>query len=127
MPDAKGFLDAINVEWVAVSPKAFTHLLASGFERIISMKRRLTLIANRDRMGEAWVTYGVRPVESADDGERLALFADVGFGVGAIALITCAVLYMTDGDVESEQASAGLYITPAVSATEAGVSARLSF
>lgn len=65
-------------------------------------------------------------VETADDGERLALFADVGFGVGAIALITCAVLYMTDGDVESEE-EAALRISPTVSATEAGISAQFSF
>jgi hypothetical protein len=37
---------------------------------------------------------------SADRGERLALFADVAFGVGAMALITGAVLYLTDDSSE---------------------------
>jgi tetratricopeptide (TPR) repeat protein len=41
--------------------------------------------------------YDASPTEaSADRGERLALFADVAFGVGAMALITGAVLYLTD-------------------------------
>jgi hypothetical protein len=43
--------------------------------------------------------YDASPTEaSADRGERLALFADVAFGVGAMALITGAVLYLTDDD-----------------------------
>jgi hypothetical protein len=41
--------------------------------------------------------YDAMPTEEiADRGERLALFADVAFGVGAMALITGAVLYLTD-------------------------------
>jgi tetratricopeptide (TPR) repeat protein len=43
--------------------------------------------------------FDAKPTEaSADRGERLALFADVAFGVGAMALITGAVLYLTSGD-----------------------------
>jgi hypothetical protein len=45
--------------------------------------------------------YDAKPTEaSADRGERLALFADVAFGVGAMALITGAVLYLTDDSSE---------------------------
>ena len=45
--------------------------------------------------------YDASPTEdSADRGERLALFADVSFGVGAMALITGAVLYLTDDSGE---------------------------
>jgi hypothetical protein len=57
--------------------------------------------------------YDAMPTEkTADRGERLALFADVSFGVGAMALITGAVLYLTD-DSASEPAPAA---TPAASA-----------
>lgn len=50
--------------------------------------------------------YDAMPTQkTADRGERLALFADVSFGVGAMALITGAVLYLTD-DSGSEPAPA---------------------
>ena len=39
-------------------------------------------------------------VESADRGERLALFADVAFGVAAMAAVTAAVLYLTAEEPE---------------------------
>jgi tetratricopeptide (TPR) repeat protein len=48
--------------------------------------------------------YDANPTaESADRGERLALFADVAFGVGAISALTAIVLYAT-GDEPSEPA-----------------------
>jgi tetratricopeptide (TPR) repeat protein len=49
--------------------------------------------------------------KSADRGERLALFADVAFGVGAMALITGAVLYLTKDEAPAS--------TDAAAATEA--------
>jgi hypothetical protein len=73
-------------------------------------------------------------VESADRGEKLALFADVSFAVGAMALITGAVLYLTVGGEEPAQAapakaapSARLRITPHVAPGTAAASARVSF
>jgi tetratricopeptide (TPR) repeat protein len=43
--------------------------------------------------------YDAHPTKaSADRGERLALFTDVAFGVGAMALVTSAVLYLTSGE-----------------------------
>jgi tetratricopeptide (TPR) repeat protein len=42
--------------------------------------------------------------ETADRGERLALFADVGFGVGVMALATAAVLMFTSDEMEEEAA-----------------------
>lgn len=63
--------------------------------------------------------------KGADDGERLALFADVGFGVGAIAAITFGVLLLTDGDSESDDLA--LRVAPVVSPTEAGAVASLRF
>jgi hypothetical protein len=47
--------------------------------------------------------------ETADRGERLALFADVAFGVAAASLITGIILYLTEdgGDAPAEEAPAG--------------------
>ena len=81
--------------------------------------------------------YDANPTdESADRGERLALFADVAFGVGAMALITGAVLYLTDDSGEPEPASAhatrrvrgnDVAFAPIVSPRVAGVSARVRY
>ena len=67
---------------------------------------------------------------SADRGERLALFADVGFGVGALAIVTAAVLYFTyddKPDSDSDASSARLTLTPVLSPSTAAASARLRF
>lgn len=70
--------------------------------------------------------------ESADRGERLALFTDVSFGLGAMALLTGAVIYLTTGDAEPAPASAAqarghIRVTPAASADGAGVIAKTRF
>jgi tetratricopeptide (TPR) repeat protein len=44
--------------------------------------------------------------DSADRGEQLALFADVAFGVGAVAVITGVVLLLTEGEPAAEDDSA---------------------
>src|SRR5690606_4388952 len=47
--------------------------------------------------------FDVRPREAtADKGERLALFADVGFGIAAAAGITALVLYFTRDKAEEK-------------------------
>jgi tetratricopeptide (TPR) repeat protein len=70
-------------------------------------------------------------VESADRGERLALFTDVAFGVGAMALITGAVIYLTAGESDDEAGTeldaARLQLTPTFSPESAGVVARTRF
>ena len=45
--------------------------------------------------------------DTADAGERLGLFADVGFGVAAAAAVTAVVLYATSGDEEDAEAESG--------------------
>jgi tetratricopeptide (TPR) repeat protein len=69
--------------------------------------------------------------DSADRGERLALFTDVAFGVGAMALLTGAVIYLTAGDsgeeTASEQSATRLQLTPLASPDGAGVMARTRF
>lgn len=83
--------------------------------------------------------YESRPSEAgADRGERLALFADVGFGVGAMAAVTAAVLYLTHDDVApapapkdrpaSARLAAGkLQFIPRLSANSASATARIRF
>jgi len=68
--------------------------------------------------------------DSADRGERLALFTDVAFGVGAMALLTGAVIYLTAGDSVEETAgedAARLQLSPLASPDGAGVMARTRF
>jgi tetratricopeptide (TPR) repeat protein len=69
--------------------------------------------------------------ESADRGERLALFTDVAFGVGAMALLTGAVIYLTADEggegATTEQDAARLQLTPLASPHGAGVMARTRF
>jgi tetratricopeptide (TPR) repeat protein len=63
---------------------------------------------------------------SADRGERLALFTDVAFGVGAMAAVTAVVLYVSANDPEPEPAPS-ISVEPAVSLNGAGLSARGRF
>lgn len=70
---------------------------------------------------------------SADRGERLALFADVGFGVGVMALATAAVLYFATGDESEDVAKAAraprakLDVLPELSPSSVSATARVSF
>lgn len=74
----------------------------------------------------------LRTTELADKGERLALFTDVAFGVGAVCLITGLVLAVTSGDEQAatesgSETTARLRISPVVSPTTAALSAQLQF
>jgi hypothetical protein len=80
-----------------------------------------------------------KPTEaSADRGERLALFSDVGFGIGAMAAVTAAVLYFTKDDVAPATnaqtkrqsptlAASRLQLIPQLSASSASATARIRF
>jgi hypothetical protein len=62
---ASGFLDAMDVEYVA-APRYFIPLFdASGF-RIDRSGRHLALFRNEHRMGRAWINYAVRRLPSED-------------------------------------------------------------
>lgn len=73
--------------------------------------------------------YDANPTaDSADRGERLALFADVAFGVGAMGALTAIVLYVTSDDAPEAPAADGekadepaASITPVVGPTHIGV------
>jgi hypothetical protein len=82
-----------------------------------------------------------KPTEaSADRGERLALFSDVGFGMGAMAAVTAAVLYFTNDEVAPAPATPAqaqrrsptltashLQLIPSLSARSASATARIRF
>jgi tetratricopeptide (TPR) repeat protein len=75
--------------------------------------------------------------KTADRGERLALFADVAFGVGAAAVITGVVLWITqdtgkgEGPAETDESAISqaprVQLVPALSSTYAGIETRLQF
>ena len=73
--------------------------------------------------------YDSNPSEAAADrGERLALFADVGFGVGAMAAVTAAVLYFTHDDVEqTAPQDEHVQLVPKLSPNSASATARIRF
>jgi tetratricopeptide (TPR) repeat protein len=75
--------------------------------------------------------YDAMPTEEgADKGERLALFADVGFGIGIMALTTTAVLLFTQDTSPTEEApteAARIEVIPQVSPTAASATARVRF
>jgi hypothetical protein len=72
--------------------------------------------------------YNKQPTSSgADRGERLALFSDVGFGIGSMALITAAVLLFTHDAGPADQQAAHLQIVPSVTPHAASATAQLRF
>jgi hypothetical protein len=72
--------------------------------------------------------YNKQPTSSsADRGERLALFSDVGFGIGGMALITAAVLLFTHDAGSADQHAAHLQIVPSVTPHAASATAQLRF
>jgi len=65
------------------------------------------------------------PTEAkADKGERLALFADVGFGVAAAGAVTAIVLFVTSRGDKQEQA---FNVAPSVAKNGAGLVGNLRF
>jgi hypothetical protein len=73
--------------------------------------------------------------KTADRGERLALFADVAFGVGALAIVTGVVLWLTQPNTQESadtahhdlRAAKRWTFVPAVSPNYAGVLTRLRY
>ncbi len=69
-------------------------------------------------------------IETADRGERLALFADVSFGVAAVAGVTALVLHFADApgeEGEEDESLAHVRWTPLLSRNGAGLGARIDF
>lgn len=74
-------------------------------------------------------------VETADRGERFALFADIAFGVGIAAAVTAAVLYFSRSEPESAEGESSdtdlealrLQLVPLAARNGAGVQAHLAF
>lgn len=59
-------------------------------------------------------------------GDKLALFADVNFGIAIVAGVTAAVLYLTSGQSEAPQEQAWT-VAPEVSPSEVGLAGRMRF
>jgi hypothetical protein len=71
--------------------------------------------------------FDARPSEAkADKGERLALFADVGFGIAAAAGVTALVLYFTRDKAE-ETTQHAWSVKPHLSKNNLGLTGRLHF
>ena len=60
-------------------------------------------------------------------GERMALFADVNFGIAAVAGVTALVLYLTSAEPIEQQPERAFLVTPELSPRELGVHGRLRF
>jgi hypothetical protein len=81
--------------------------------------------------------FDAHPTEAiADRGERLALFADVSFGIATMAVVTGAVMLLTGGPEDSgsgeSDAAAGVRprtvaVAPVVGSDRAGIAARMEF
>ncbi len=71
--------------------------------------------------------FDARPNErTADKGERLALFADVGFGIAAAAGITAVVLYVTR-DKDADKKEQAWSLKPNIAKSNLGLTGRLKF
>jgi hypothetical protein len=73
--------------------------------------------------------FNKNPTEAkADKGERLALFADVGFGIAAAAGVTALVLYLTrDKGEENTQATQAFSVSPSLTKRDVGLTGTLRF
>jgi tetratricopeptide (TPR) repeat protein len=63
---------------------------------------------------------------TADQGERMALFADIGFGIAGAAAVTALVVYLTSGK-KGEPAEQAWSVTPALARGGAGMAASTQF
>ncbi len=71
--------------------------------------------------------FDSNPTEAlADKGERLALFADVGFGIAAAAGITAVVLYVTR-DKDADKKAQAWSLKPNLGKSNLGFTGRLQF
>lgn len=68
--------------------------------------------------------------DTADQGERFALFADVAFGIAAVSAITAIVIFLTadsDEDEDDEEAGVTARVAPVVGNRSGGFSAVVEF
>jgi tetratricopeptide (TPR) repeat protein len=91
-------------------------LIAGSVLGILALKERSDFNTNPSEAG-------------ADRGERLALFSDVGFGIGAMSLITTAVLLFTHDPPRSaeDRESARFELIPSFTPQSASASAKVRF
>lgn len=65
--------------------------------------------------------------KTADQGERMALFADIGYGIAGAAAVTALVLYLTSGKQKTDEQTQSWSVGPALARGTAGALARTRF
>ncbi|MDB4975084.1 MAG: Thiol-disulfide isomerase [Myxococcaceae bacterium] len=63
----------------------------------------------------------------ADKGDKLALFADVNFGIAAVAGVTALVLYLTSGHSERPPSDQAFMVAPELAPGQLGATGQLRF
>jgi len=72
--------------------------------------------------------YDDAPTQALKDkGERLALFADVNFGIAAVAGVTALVLYLTSAEPVEQETARAFVVAPALTQREIGLSGQMRF
>ncbi|MDB4986856.1 MAG: Thiol-disulfide isomerase [Myxococcaceae bacterium] len=72
--------------------------------------------------------YDAHPSKSiSDKGNRQALFADVNFGIAAVAGVTALVLYLTSNHADKPPAEHAFVVAPELAPGEVGMSGRMRF
>lgn len=71
---ARGFLDAMNLEYIAATPYQLNRLVNGGFPVVrVAGPEKDVLFSNPQRMGAAWVNYSARVIEDPDALRRYVL------------------------------------------------------
>lgn len=73
LSEARGFLDAADVEYLVAPRLMGGALRAHGLRRVDVGPDRVAVFENPDRLGRAWVSYGARVVDSADAAREAVL------------------------------------------------------
>jgi PEGA domain len=104
------------------SPAVWTAVAVAGVTAIVGTGLGVAALKTKS-------DYNENPTQAKiDKGEKLALFADVNFGIAVVAGVTGLVLYLTSGKHETPPpAETAWSVTPAVSQRELGLAGRMRF
>ena len=65
--------------------------------------------------------------KTADQGERMALFSDIGFGIAGAAAVSAIVVYFTSGKRKNDESAQNWSLSPTLSPRSGGVAASARF
>jgi PEGA domain/Tetratricopeptide repeat len=104
------------------SPAVWTAVAVAGVTAVVGTGLGVAALKTKS-------DYDENPTQAKiDKGEKLALFADVNFGIAVVAGVTGLVLYLTSGKQETPPpAETAWSVTPAVSQRELGLAGRMRF